>query len=370
MFHWLYEIFVNDFGFFRIFSYVTFRALMAGLTSMIISFIFGKKMIDFLKKLKFRESVRSDGPVTHEAKQGTPTMGGLMIIFSLITSVLLWANLSNNNILLLTSFSLFFALLGFTDDYKKSVLKVKGGMKARSKFIITIFLSLAFSVIFLFFTAEVSDNQQKGINFLITDLFVPFIKGPVLNLGIFAIPFYILVIIGTSHAVNLTDGLDGLASGTVLVSVTTLGLIAYVSGTPVAANYLNIAYLPGSHEYSVFLAALAGSLLGFLWYNTHPAEVFMGDTGSLFLGATLGMTAIMLKKEILLVILGFVFVMEALSVIIQVAYYKRTKKRIFKMAPLHHHFELAGLKETKIVIRFWIVSIIFAIIAFSSLKIQ
>lgn len=370
MFYWLYDLFINDISLFRIFSYVTFRALMAGLTSMLISFLIGKTVIVFLKNLKFRESIRSDGPKSHESKSGTPTMGGLLIIFSLLFSILLWGNLKNQNIILLSVFSFLFAVVGFIDDYSKSVLKIKGGMKGKTKFILTIVISFVFSYLYFYYTSLVSQHDMKGISFIITDLFLPFIKGPVFNLGFFAVPFSILVIIGTSHAVNLTDGLDGLATGTTLIAVSTLGIIAYVSGTPVAANYLNIPYLPGSHEYSVFLAALAGSLIGFLWYNTHPAEVFMGDTGSLFLGATLGMVAIMLKKEILLIILGFVFVMEAMSVILQVGYYKMTHKRIFKMAPLHHHFELLGIKETKIVIRFWIVAIIFAIIAFSTLKIQ
>ena len=340
---------------------------MAGITSMMMTLLFGKQVIEFLVNLKFRESIRNDGPKSHESKSGTPTMGGIIIVFSMLFSVLLWGNLGNRNILLLAVFSFSFAMLGFIDDYRKSVLKIRGGMRARTKFLVTIVLSFLFCYIYYYNTIIL---PGKGILFVVTDLFVPFVKGPVLDLGIFAIPFAIIVIIGTTHAVNLTDGLDGLAAGTTFIAVTTMAIIAYVSGTPVAANYLNIPYFPFSHEYSVFLSALSGSLIGFLWFNSHPAEVFMGDTGSLFLGAVLGMIAIMLKKEILLLILGFVFVMEALSVIIQVLYFKKTKKRIFKMAPLHHHFELAGLKESKIVIRFWIMSIIFALISISSLKIQ
>ncbi|MCG6167040.1 phospho-N-acetylmuramoyl-pentapeptide-transferase [Leptospira sp. FAT2] len=370
MFYYLYDLYFNHLDSLRIFSYVTFRALMAGLTSMLVTFWLGHRVIDFLYGLKFRESVRDDGPKTHEAKKGTPTMGGLLIIGSLLLSVLLWGNLKNLNIVLLSVFSLCFSALGFADDYMKSVKKIKGGMRARTKFVLSILISLAFCILFFYYTGLTPEGHSGKIPFHLTDLFFPFVKGPVIALGILAIPFSIIVIIGSSHAVNLTDGLDGLATGTVAISVVTLGIIAYVSGTPVVANYLNIPYLPGAHEYSVFLSALAGALLGFLWFNAHPAQVFMGDTGSLFLGATLGMVVILLKKEILLLILGAIFVSEALSVILQVGSFKLRGKRIFKMAPLHHHFELGGLKETKIVIRFWIIAVILAIISLSTLKIQ
>lgn len=368
MFYYLYDLYFNHLDSLRIFSYVTFRALMAGLTSMLVTFWFGHKIIDFLYGLKFRESVRDDGPKSHEIKKGTPTMGGLLIIGSLLISVLLWGNLKNPNVILLSVFSLSFSVLGFADDYMKSVKKIKGGMRARTKFILSILISFIFCILFFYYTG--TTGQTGKISFQLTDLFFPFIKGPVIALGVIAIPFSILVIIGSSHAVNLTDGLDGLATGTVLISVMTLGVIAYFSGTPIVANYLNIPYLPGAHEYSVFLSALTGALFGFLWFNAHPAQVFMGDTGSLFLGATLGMIVILLKKEILLLILGAIFVSEALSVILQVGSFKLTGKRIFKMAPLHHHFELGGLKETKIVIRFWIIAVILAIISLSTLKIQ
>ncbi|MCB1189146.1 MAG: phospho-N-acetylmuramoyl-pentapeptide-transferase [Leptospiraceae bacterium] len=370
MFQLIYEFFGSDDSILRIFKYVTFRALMAGLTSMFLSFYLGKRMIQYLHTLKFKENIRIEGPESHSVKSGTPTMGGLMIITTLIISILLWGNLQNPNIILLSVFSVLFAMLGFRDDYEKAILKIKGGMKSRVKFLISVVLGLLFCFLFYYVTGLTPHKESKGIPYLITDVFLPFLKEPVFSLGIFAIPFSLIVIIGSSHAVNLTDGLDGLATGTVMIATITLGIISYVSGTPVAANYLNIPYLPGSHEYSIFLSALTGSLLGFLWFNSYPAEVFMGDTGSLFLGATLGMVSIMLKKEILLVILGGVFVAEAISVILQVASFKLYKKRIFRMAPLHHHFELAGLKETKIVSRFYIVAVILAIIALSSLKIQ
>lgn len=369
LYYLIFDVWGYDEGPLRIIQYVTFRALMAGLTSMFFSFFLGNEIIRFLYRLKFKETVRTDGPQTHAVKSGTPTMGGLMIIASLLLSMILWGNFKNPNVVLLCIFSFLFSMLGFRDDYEKAILKIKGGMKSRIKFGISILIALTFTLIFYFYTSE-APSTIKGISYNIWDLFFPFIKGPVLTLSYFYIPFAIFVIIGTTHAVNLTDGLDGLATGTAAIAVTTFGIIAYVSGTPVAANYLNIPYIPGAHEYSVFLSALSGALLGFLWFNAHPASVFMGDTGSLFLGATLGMISIMLKKEILLVILGGVFVAEALSVILQVGSFKLTQKRIFRMAPLHHHFELAGLKETKIVFRFWIVAIILALISLSTLKIQ
>ncbi|EMK00815.1 phospho-N-acetylmuramoyl-pentapeptide-transferase [Leptospira sp. WS58.C1] len=370
MFYFLYERFFQDLDSLRLFSYVTVRALMAGLTSMFLTFWFGGRVIDFLHGLKFRESVRDDGPKSHSSKSGTPTMGGLMIVSALVVSVLLWGNLRNSNVLLLLICSISFATLGFIDDYMKSVKKIKGGMRARTKFAASVVLAAIFCGVFLYSTGEAPKGTTGKILFHLTDLFLPFVKGPILSWGYFAIPFSILVILGSSHGVNLTDGLDGLAGGTAGIVVGTLGLIAYVSGTPVAANYLNIPYLPHAHEYSVFLAALTGALIGFLWFNSHPAQVFMGDTGSLFLGATIGLTCVMLKKEILLIILGGIFVAESLSVILQVGSFKLTQKRIFRMAPLHHHFELGGVPETKVVIRFWIAAIILAIISLSSLKIQ
>lgn len=370
MFYLIYDQFGSDSSPLRIFQYVTFRAMMAGLTSMLFIFWFGKPLIQFLTALKFKETIRSDGPESHASKSGTPTMGGLLMIIALAISTFLWGNLKNNNVLLLLGSSMAFCALGFVDDYSKAVKKIKGGMRAKTKFIITIIIAVTIVCLFFFKTGKANEQESKGIPFLITDFFVPFVKGPVLSLGYLAIPFAILVLIGSSHAVNLTDGLDGLASGTVVIATSTMALISYVSGTPIAANYLNIPYLPGAHEYSVFLSGLSGALLGFLWFNCHPAQVFMGDTGSLFLGSSLGLAAIMLKKEILLIILGGIFVAEAVSVILQVTSFKLTGKRIFKMAPLHHHFELLGWSEEKVVIRFWIIGVLLAILSLATLKIQ
>ena len=366
MFYFLTDIFGQD-SFFRIFNYVTFRTLMAGLTSMLFSFYLGNKIILILKNLKFKENIRIEGPSSHQSKKGTPTMGGLMMVISMLISVILWANLTNLSILVLCIASFLFSMIGFRDDYMKAVKNIKGGMRAKTKFLLSVLLAFLFCVYFFNFSEVISTGK---IEFKLTDLFIPFFKNPLLSLGIFSIPFSMFVIIGTTHAVNLTDGLDGLATGNALIVIVTFGIIAYVTGTPVAANYLNIAYLPQAHEYTVFLSALAGSLIGFLWFNSYPAQVFMGDTGSLFLGSTIGMIAILIKKEILLIILGGVFVIETLSVILQVFFFKWKKKRIFLMAPIHHHFELKGIPETKVVIRFWIAGVILSIIALSTLKIQ
>ena len=367
MFHLLVDIFGKEDSIFRIFNYVTFRALMAGLTSMLFSFYLGSKIILVLRNLKFKENIRIEGPNSHQIKKGTPTMGGLMMVGSLLLSVFLWGNLYNINLVVLSLFSFLFAMLGFRDDYLKAVRNIKAGMKVNTKFLTSLILSFFFCVYFFYF----SDYHSRGkIEFELTDLFIPFFKKPIFTLGLLAIPFSIFVIIGSTHSVNLTDGLDGLATGNTLIVIITFGIIAYVTGTPLAANYLNIPYLPQAHEYSVFLSALSGSLIGFLWFNSHPAQVFMGDTGSLFLGSVIGMIAILLKKEVLLILLGGVFVIETLSVILQVGFFKWKKKRIFLMAPLHHHFELKGIPETKIVIRFWIVGVILSIIALSTLKIQ
>lgn len=370
MFYYIFELFGEEYSFLRIFSYVTFRAMMATLTSFFLTWYFGERIIQFLYSLKFRESIRDDGPKSHDSKKGTPTMGGLMIAGSAVVSIALWGNLQNHTLLLLIACSLGFCALGFTDDYMKAIKKIKGGMRARTKFLSTVVIAVFFAYAYYYITGKANPHLDKGIVFQLTDLFVPFIKGPVFPLGMVAVFFGMVVILASSHSVNLTDGLDGLATGTVIIAVSTFAIISYVHGTPLTAYYLNLPYLPGAHEYTVYLTCLVGSLIGFLWYNSHPAQVFMGDTGSLFLGSSLGMVAVILKKEILLVLLGGVFVMEAASVILQVASFKLTGKRIFKMSPIHHHFELSGWAEEKIVIRFWILGILFAILTLATFKIQ
>lgn len=349
---------------FRIFNYTSFRLVAAAITALLLVYLFGPRFIKFLRRLRFGESVRSDGPESHHAKAGTPTMGGMMIMASMSVSILLWGNLSNLYVMLVWLGTLALSAVGFIDDYSKSVLKISGGMKPRTKFFWQIVIALGFAtVVFMFpYTAKGAPEQA-------TNLYVPFMKNPLFNLGIFAVLFWTFVVVGTSNAVNLTDGLDGLAAGISVVVVVTLALIAYITGLEEITRYLLLVHVPEANEVSVFLAALAGACVGFLWYNAHPAEVFMGDTGSLAIGGAIGMTAILIHREILLMILGGIFVAEAVSVILQVGSYKLRQKRIFRMAPLHHHFELGGWHENKVVIRFWIVGILLALISISSLKI-
>ncbi len=381
MFEWLYSSFEAP-GFFRLFGFVSFRALMAGLVSIGFSFLFGEVIIRKLRNLNFKEVVRGDGPQSHQVKAGTPTMGGLMILFGLAMSGFFFGNFSNLHFTLVYFCTLGFGAIGFMDDYSKVVLKKKGGMSAKVKMGLTLIIAFSFCFLYYYFTPapgtgtiEITTPAGKVakpvIEYSVTGLFVPFHKGQLLDLTVFAaLPFWMLVIVGTTHAVNLTDGLDGLAIGTVSIVTVTLGIIAYITGSSNWAHYLNLPAVAGAHEITVFLAALTGAGMGFLWFNAAPARIFMGDTGSLALGGALGMTVIILKKEVLLVILGGVFVMEALSVILQVGSYKLRGKRIFKMAPIHHHYEEKGWPETRIVIRFWLIGAILSLISLATLRLQ
>lgn len=349
---------------FRIFNYTSFRLVAAAITALLLAYLFGPRFVRFLRKLRYGETVRSDGPESHHSKAGTPTMGGLLIMASMSVSILLWGNLSNLYVMVLWLCTLALSAVGFVDDYSKSVLKVSGGMRARTKFFWQIVIALAFAIlVFLFPYAPKGATEQA------TSLFVPFMKNPLVNMGVFAVLFWLFVVVGTSNAVNLTDGLDGLAAGISVIVIATLAVLAYITGLEEVTRYLLLVHVPEANEISVFLAALGGSCIGFLWYNAHPAEVFMGDTGSLALGGSIGMSAILIHREILLIVLGGVFVAEAMSVILQVGSYKLRQKRIFRMAPLHHHFELGGWHENKVVTRFWIVGVLLALIAIASLKI-
>lgn len=369
MFEYLYSNFEMP-SFFRLFGYVTFRALMAGITAMTFSFLFGDWTIHYLQRIGYRENIRHDGPESHKSKKGTPTMGGLLILGSLVIACLLFGNLHNSYFVMLLFFTLLFGAIGFVDDYIKVVKGNKHGLRSRLKLILTLLLGLAFCASYYYFTHPISLHSSRII-WDLNGLFIPFVKGQVWQMPLLlAFIFWILVIVGSAHAVNLSDGLDGLATGNVSIVALTMGILAYTTGTPLAANYLNIPSVNGAHEISVFLAALTGAGVGFLWFNASPARVFMGDTGSLALGSALGMSAIIIKKELLLAIVGGVFVIEALSVMLQVASYKLYRKRIFKMAPIHHHFELCGWPETRVVIRFWLIGIILSLFAFSSLRIQ
>ncbi|MDQ7033022.1 MAG: phospho-N-acetylmuramoyl-pentapeptide-transferase [Desulfonauticus sp.] len=343
---------------FNVFRYITFRSIYALLTALILSIILGPTFIKWLKKLKFGQYIQED-VICHKQKQGTPTMGGLLIVFSVLTSVLLWADLTNKYIWLTIFVFIGFALIGFWDDYLKITKKNNKGLSARSKFLGQVIVSIGAVTLLL---------SWPGYN---TTLLVPFFKHIRPDLGYFYILFAVIVMVGASNGVNLTDGLDGLAIGPTVVCAGCFAIFVYVTGHVHLAKYLQITYLPGVGEVTVFCAALVGAGLGFLWFNAYPAEVFMGDVGSLSLGGTLGFIAILCKQELVLVIVGGLFVIETLSVILQVGYYKLTKgKRIFKMAPLHHHFELQGVAEPKIIVRFWILSILLALIALSTLKLR
>lgn len=360
MLYWLVYPLRDYISSFRIFGYVSFRMVFAAVTSLLIAYFLGPRFIRFLKKINMKEEIRDDGPSSHLSKAGTPTMGGLFIIAITSISFFLWGNLANISTLLIWLSGLALTLLGFYDDYKKAVLKDKNGVRPRLKLFFQGSIALVFAFGVYYF-----QSMGNHTNYL----YIPFIKEPVLDLGLLSLFLWVIVIISTSNAVNLTDGLDGLAIGLSIIVLSTIGVIAYLTGVKQIAEYLLIPFIPEANELSVFLAALIGASIGFLWYNSHPAEMFMGDTGSLAIGGVIGMAAILIKREILLLVLGAIFVIEAVSVIIQVSYYKSTKKRFFKMAPIHHHFELKGLHESKVVIRFWIVGILLALISLSTLKI-
>jgi phospho-N-acetylmuramoyl-pentapeptide-transferase len=356
-YHLLYPLH-QYFSFFNVFRYITFRTIYAILTALLISFVIGPWVIEKLRALQIRQVVREDVPSRHMAKNGTPTMGGSLILAALVIPTLLWADLTNRYIWVALLTSLGFGMLGFLDDYKKVRDKNGIGIKARYKFPIEVAMALVVSLI-LFFAF---DHDSR--------LIFPFFKKVMPDLGDWYIVFAVLVIVGTANAVNLTDGLDGLAIGPVLISGGTFMLFCYLAGNYRFATYLQIPFVKGSGELTVLCGALVGSGLGFLWFNTYPAQVFMGDVGSLSLGAALGTIAVITKQEFLLVIVGGIFVMEALSVIIQVVSYQLRKKRVFRMAPIHHHFELKGWAEPKIIVRFWIIGIILGLVAISTLKLR
>lgn len=362
MFYHIFVPFINHFTALNIFKYITFRAGYAMVTALILSFILGPRIIKWLKKWQMSEKVRTDGPQTHMVKQGTVTMGGLIILGCIIVPTLIWARLDNMYVLLALFSTLWMGAVGFLDDYLKAKLHMRKGLVGRYKLAGQILLGSMVGATIYFY-----GDPQFG-----TMTMLPFVKEYALNYTHWYvyIPMVILVITATSNAVNLTDGLDGLAIGLMAIAGGTFALISYVAGRVTTAEYLGIFYLPGSGELTVFCLSLVGAALGFLWYNFHPARVFMGDTGSLALGGALGTVALLVKAEILLIVIGGVFVLEALSVILQVGSYKLRKKRIFRMAPLHHHYELKGWAEEQVVVRFWIVGILFALIALTTFKIR
>ncbi len=345
-------------SFFNIFQYITFRAAYAAITALLISFLFGPWVIARLRALKAGWAAREDVPDTHKAKAGTPTMGGVLIILSIVASVLLWQDITSPRAWLILASAVGFGAIGFADDLLK-ISRRRRGISAGVKFGGQILVS-AIVVVVLYL--ERSPET--------TLLYIPFLKRAVVDLGWLYVPFAIVLMVGYSNAVNLTDGLDGLAIGLVIMVALSLSVIAYVSGRADYAQYLQIPFITGAGELTVSALAVVGASVGFLWFNAHPADIWMGDSGSLSLGGVLGLTALILKKEVLLLVLGGVFCLEILSVIIQVVAFKLTGRRPFRMAPLHHHFELAGWKESKVVTRFWILGGLFAILGLSTLKIQ
>lgn len=366
MFYYLfYKKLIYIFSPFNVFQYITFRAIYATITALLICLFLGKFVIKRLQKLKIGQQIRDDGPETHLKKKGTPTMGGLLIMSSMLISVLLWTRLDTLHTFVLIFSMIWFGALGFIDDYLKVTKQRSLGLRGWYK--------IAIQAVGAFIIAYYAYAWAPGPTDTATSktaLIIPFFKNFRPDLGIFFIPFAMLVIIGASNAVNLTDGLDGLAIGCTTFVAATYAVFSYVTSHKSIAEYLNIVHISASGEVAVFCAALVGTGLGFLWFNCHPAQVFMGDTGSLALGATLGTVAVLIREEVLLVLVGGIFVAEALSVIIQVWSYKTRGKRVFKMAPLHHHFEKIGWSESKVVVRFWIIALILALITLSTLKIR
>ncbi len=342
----------------NIFRYITFRSFGAAVTALLLSLALGPWFINRLRSLQLGQVVRDDGPQTHKKKSGTPTMGGALILFALLMAVLLWGDLKNIGLWIVMFVTVGNGMIGWVDDYRKVVHKNTKGLSARQK------------LFFQFLVAGVAAWLIQTYTDVDTNLALPFFKHLVIPLGYLYVPFAMLVIVGSANAVNLTDGLDGLAIGSVITTSATFAIFAYVAGNAKIAEYLEIPHIPGSGELTVFAAAMAASGLGFLWYNAHPAQVFMGDVGSLSLGGAIGSLAVVTKNEILLLVVGGVFVMEAISVMVQVASFKTRGKRVFKMAPIHHHFELKGWPEPKVIVRFWIISILLSLIALSTLKLR
>ena len=345
---------------FNLFSYLTMRAILGALTALVISFIIGPRMIKRLSVNQIGQPVREDGPKTHLLKAGTPTMGGAMILTAIVISTVLWADLENFYIWIVLFVTLSFGVIGYVDDYKKLVLQNPAGISAQQK-LFWQFSAALIAAIALYVAA--TDEVQ-------TSLLIPYFKNLAIPLGMFQVVVTYFFIVGFSNAVNLTDGLDGLAIMPTVLVGGALGIFAYVTGNVNFSEYLGIPYVAGTGEILVFCTALAGAGLGFLWFNTYPAQVFMGDIGALSLGAALGVVAVIVRQELVLAIMGGVFVVETLSVIIQVASFKLTGKRVFRMAPLHHHFELKGWAEPKVIVRFWIITVILVLIGLASLKIR
>ncbi|MGK5089041.1 phospho-N-acetylmuramoyl-pentapeptide-transferase [Bdellovibrionota bacterium FG-2] len=357
LFHLLFPLH-TQYSFLNVFKYITFRTFGASITSIFFCLLVGPAFIRFLQRKQMGQVIREDGPKSHLSKKGTPTMGGALILLGITIPTLLWADLTNKNIWIALITTLLFAVIGYVDDYRKVIKKNPKGLSGKQKLIAQTIIALGAAYLIYY----LRDTTP--------DLKFPFFKGWSLYLGAFFIPFAAFVIVGASNAVNLTDGLDGLAVGPTITTSATFLILAYCAGNSRIAEYLQIPYIPGSGELSIFCGTVAASCLGFLWFNTYPAQVFMGDVGSLALGAALAVVSVITKNEIILALCGGIFVVEALSVMAQVTSFKMTGKRVFKMAPIHHHFELTGWAEPKVIVRFWIISILLALLTLSTLKLR
>jgi len=380
---WLTEFLAKEVRAFNVFQYLTLRAVLACMTALVISFVIGPRMIAWLTRMKIGQSVRDDGPQTHLAKAGTPTMGGALILVAILVTTLLWGDLGNRFVWVVLIVTAGFGAVGWVDDYRKVVNRNPKGLSVRGKLLWQSLIGIV-AATYLAFAISAPDTVQSlrlaadwvasGFSASLSpnaDLIVPFFKTVSYPLGAFGfIALSYFVIVGTSNAVNLTDGLDGLAIMPTVMIGASLGVFAYVSGNVVFARYLQFPYIPGAGELAVICGAIAGAGLGFLWFNAYPAEVFMGDVGALALGAALGTIAVIVRQEIVLFIMGGVFVVETLSVMVQVASFKLTGKRVFRMAPIHHHYELKGWKENQVVVRFWIITMLLVLFGLSTLKLR
>lgn len=361
MLYWLTQILQAKYHAFRVFQYLTFRSILAALTALLVGLCCGPLTIRYLRRLHIGQVVRNDGPNSHLPKKGTPTMGGILILIAVLASCLLWGDLRQPALLVALFVISSFGILGWLDDYRKLTLQSSRGLPGRVKFIWQSALALI-AVIYLYWDASLPINTQ---------LTIPFCKTCLFNLGAFFPILGYFVIVGSSNAVNLTDGLDGLAIMPIIMVAGALGVFAYASSNVLYAHYLSMPFVPNTEELTIFCSAIVGAGLGFLWYNTYPAQIFMGDVGSLSLGAALGIVAIIIRQELVLLIMGGLFVIETLSVILQVGYFKYTGgKRLFRMAPIHHHFELLGWAEPKIIVRFWIITVIFVLCGLATLKLR
>lgn len=361
MLYWITQLLQMHYHPFRVFQYITFRSILAALTALLVGLLCGPLTIRWLRGLQIGQMIRDDGPKSHLSKAGTPTMGGVLILLAITVSTLLWGDLRQKSLWVVLLVTLSFGLIGWVDDYRKLVLKNSKGLSARWKYFWQSLITII-TLVYLMYNSSIPLHSQ---------LTIPFLKSNFIHLGMFFPIFAYFVIVGSSNAVNLTDGLDGLAIMPIVMVAGALGIFVYAASNVLNAHYLGIPFVPNTGEITIFCASIVGAGLGFLWYNAYPAQIFMGDVGSLSLGAALGTIALLIRQELVLMIMGGLFVIETVSVILQVGYFKYTHgKRLFRMAPLHHHFELKGWTEPKVIVRFWIITVIFVLCGLATLKLR